>query len=103
MTKSKRSELARAAHRRKSEEKRARRERRVATGGVAYPDLFYSMAEVQAFLGIGSSQMYEHVAAGHLPRPVAPCAGSSARGYYGRMIIKVQADREAEARSRERA
>jgi hypothetical protein len=97
MTKSQRRELARAAHTRKAEGKKNRRERRVATGGVIYPDLFYTMAEVQTFLGIGSSQMYEHVAAGHLPPPVAPCEGSSHRGYYGRTIIRVQMERETAA------
>ncbi len=95
MAKSQRRQLARAGHNIKSERKQKRRERRVATGGVIYPDLFYRMAEVQAFLGIGSSQMYEHVAAGHLPAPVAPVAGSAARGYYGRTIIAIQAEREA--------
>lgn len=87
----------REAHRRsieQSAQRRERRPRRIATDGRIYPDVFYPMTEALAFLGLGSTQTWEHINAGHLPRPVAPCEGSSARGYYGRTLLKIQEQAE---------
>jgi hypothetical protein len=72
-----------------------KRARRVATDGRILPDVFYPMTEARAFLGLGATQTWQHINAGHLPRPVAPCEGSSARGWYGRQLLKLQAEREA--------
>jgi hypothetical protein len=69
----------------------ARKPRPIATGGVIYDDLFYPLTDALPFIGVGNSQLYEHVAAGRLPKPVPPCAGSSKRGYYGRTIKEIQA------------
>jgi predicted DNA-binding transcriptional regulator AlpA len=53
--------------------------------------VFYQFLPSLLFIGIGPSQAWEHIAAGRLPKPVAPCAGSSKRGYYGRTIKEIQA------------
>ena len=98
MTNAKRREVRGEAHRQQSEPKVVRRkERRITTGGVIYPDIFYPATEARAFIGLSSTQTYEHIAAGRLPPMVAPCAGSSARGYYGRTIIEIQKAQEAAA------
>ncbi len=98
MSKAQVSQQRREAHRQSVEKsqrrKGERKERRIATGGRIFPDIYYPLAEARAFLGLGATQTWEHINAGHLPKPVAPCEGSSARGYYGRTLLKIQAQAE---------
>jgi hypothetical protein len=97
MTRAQRREVKLEDKRKRAAAKVTRRERRIVTGGQIFADVFYPMAEAQAFIGLGNSQTWEHINAGHLPPPVAPCEGSSARGWYGRTLQKIQAEREAAA------
>jgi hypothetical protein len=64
------------------------------------PDRFYRKGEVVAnrYFGVGSTQLEEKIKGGEIEPPIPLSESGHACGWFGRYIIKWQAEREAAAK-----
>jgi hypothetical protein len=69
------------------------------------PDRFYRRGEVVAnrYLGYGHTQLEEKIRAGEIEPPIALSKSGRATGWFGRYLIKRQAELEAAGKRTEAA
>jgi predicted DNA-binding transcriptional regulator AlpA len=60
-----------------------------------HPDHFYRFCEGPHYFGYAPAQLLKKIQTGEIPRPVSLSDTGRARGWFGRSIIRWQAEREA--------
>jgi hypothetical protein len=61
------------------------------------PDWFYRLSDGQKFFGFGPSRLAEKIATGEIPKPISLSDSGRARGWFGRVILRWQQERERAA------
>jgi predicted DNA-binding transcriptional regulator AlpA len=59
------------------------------------PDYFYRVHQGSKFFGYSNTVLHLKIESGEIPAPIALSDRGRARGWFGRTIIKWQAEREA--------
>jgi hypothetical protein len=62
-----------------------------------HPDFFYPLFTLPDYLGLGVTQIEEKIELKEYPPLVKPSDSGRRVGFYGRMIIAIQAERQAKA------
>jgi hypothetical protein len=63
-----------------------------------HPDWFYRMSDGPKFFGYRSSALAAKIESGEIPGPISLSDTGRAKGWFGRIIIAWQQEREAAAR-----
>jgi predicted DNA-binding transcriptional regulator AlpA len=63
-------------------------------------DWFYRVADGHCFFGYRATTLAEKIASGEIPAPISLSDTGRAKGWFGRVIIAWQAEREAKARAK---
>jgi predicted DNA-binding transcriptional regulator AlpA len=63
------------------------------------PDWFYRLSDGYRYFGYRPTTLDEKIQKGEIPAPIALSDTGRARGWFGRTILKWQAEREAKAKA----
>jgi hypothetical protein len=68
-----------------------------------YPDRFYRLTDAHYYFGYSPTILTVKIKSGEIPPPVSLSDSGRAKGYFGRVILAWQAERQEKANARVKA